>query len=129
MTVQMDFYILKSYSALRNSQNLGLYPDEILNCCFKNTHLGEVMIIKLSFELLLRNIILKVKKSLRCVRLFATPWTVVHGILQARLLGWVAFPFSRGSSQPNLLSNFKVTGNSNNKNIDNSHLHWIIYLS
>ena len=24
----------------------------------------------------------------------------VHGILQARILGWVAFPFSRGSSQP-----------------------------
>ena len=30
----------------------------------------------------------------------ATPWTVVHGILQARILEWVAFPFSRGSSQP-----------------------------
>ena len=25
---------------------------------------------------------------------------MVHGILQARLLEWVAFPFSRGSSQP-----------------------------
>ena len=24
----------------------------------------------------------------------------VHGILQARILGWVAFPFSMGSSQP-----------------------------
>ena len=24
----------------------------------------------------------------------------VHGILQARMLEWVAFPFSRGSSQP-----------------------------
>ena len=23
-----------------------------------------------------------------------------HGILQARILEWVAFPFSRGSSQP-----------------------------
>ena len=38
-------------------------------------------------------------------RLFATPWTIysrpeVHGILQARILEWVAFPFSRGSSQP-----------------------------
>ena len=30
----------------------------------------------------------------------ATPWTVVHGILQARILEWVAFPFSRESSQP-----------------------------
>ena len=26
--------------------------------------------------------------------------TIVHGILQARILDWVAFPFSRGSSQP-----------------------------
>ena len=26
----------------------------------------------------------------------------VHGILQARILEWVAFPFSRGSSQPRI---------------------------
>ena len=38
-------------------------------------------------------------KSLSHVRLFATTWTV-HRILQARILEWVAFPFSRGSSQP-----------------------------
>ena len=37
--------------------------------------------------------------------LFVTPWTVAHqaplfmGILQARLLEWVAISFSRGSSQ------------------------------
>ena len=34
-------------------------------------------------------------KLLSHVRLFATPWTTVHGILQARILEWVAFPFSR----------------------------------
>ena len=40
------------------------------------------------------------------VQLFATPWTVVRqaplsmGILQARILGCVAMPASRGSSQP-----------------------------
>ena len=36
------------------------------------------------------------------VQLFATPWTdyTVHGIVRARILEWVAFPFSRGSSQP-----------------------------
>ena len=28
------------------------------------------------------------------------PMDLVHGILQARILEWVAFPFSRGSSQP-----------------------------
>ena len=27
------------------------------------------------------------------------PWNVVRGILQARILEWVTFPFSRGSSQ------------------------------
>ena len=40
------------------------------------------------------------------VQLFATLWTVAHqaplsmGILQARILKWVAMPSSRGSSQP-----------------------------
>ena len=40
------------------------------------------------------------------IPLFVTPWTVapagssVHGILQARILEWVAMPSSRGSSQP-----------------------------
>ena len=45
-------------------------------------------------------------KLLCCVRLFATPRTVcspqgfsVHGILQARILEWIAISFSRGSSQ------------------------------
>ena len=28
------------------------------------------------------------------------PGSSVHGILQARILEWVAFPFSRGSSKP-----------------------------
>ena len=38
-------------------------------------------------------------KSLSCVQLFVIPWTTDHGILQARILEWVAFPFSKGSSQ------------------------------
>ena len=45
----------------------------------------------------------KVKwKSLSRVQLFVTPLCdyIVHGILQARILEWVAFPFSTGSSQP-----------------------------
>ena len=33
--------------------------------------------------------------------LFCEPMNYTgHGILQARILEWVAFPFSRGSSQP-----------------------------
>ena len=36
------------------------------------------------------------------VRFFVTLWTIasVHGILQARILEWVAMPFARESSQP-----------------------------
>ena len=43
--------------------------------------------------------------SLRCRRLFVTPWTVAHqaslsmGILQARIMEWVVMPSSRGYSQ------------------------------
>ena len=33
-------------------------------------------------------------------REFWLPGSSVHGILQARILEWVAIPFSRGSSQP-----------------------------
>ena len=39
-------------------------------------------------------------KSLSRVWLCDPMGYTVHGILQARLLEWVAFPFSRGSSQP-----------------------------
>ena len=31
---------------------------------------------------------------------YSPPGSFVHGILQARILEWVAMPFSRGSSQP-----------------------------
>ena len=45
-------------------------------------------------------------ESFSGVQLFATQWTVAcqtslaMGILQARILEWVAMPSSRGSSQP-----------------------------
>ena len=45
-------------------------------------------------------------RLLNCVQLFVTPKDCspagpsVHGISQARILEWVAIPFSRGSSQP-----------------------------
>ena len=41
---------------------------------------------------------LKVAQS--CLTLCNLMECIVHGILQARILEWVAFPFSRGSSQP-----------------------------
>ena len=42
----------------------------------------------------------KVKATLTCLTLCDPVDYKVHGIPQARLLEWVAFPFSRGSSQP-----------------------------
>ena len=44
----------------------------------------------------------KVKKLLSCVRLCANMANTVKGILQARMVEWVAFPFSRESSQPGI---------------------------
>ena len=43
---------------------------------------------------------LKVKVAQSCLTLCNHMDYTVHGILQARILAWVAFPFSRGSSQP-----------------------------
>ena len=42
----------------------------------------------------------KVKVAQSCLTLCDPKDCTVHGILQARILEWVAFPFSRGSSQP-----------------------------
>ena len=41
----------------------------------------------------------KVKVAQSCLTLCDPMDYTVHGILQARILEWVAFPFSRGSSQ------------------------------
>ena len=42
----------------------------------------------------------KVKFAQSCPTLCDPMDYTVHGIVQARILQWVAFPFSRGSSQP-----------------------------
>ena len=42
----------------------------------------------------------KVKVAQSCLTLCDPMDYTVHGILQARILEWVAIPFSRGSSQP-----------------------------
>ena len=42
----------------------------------------------------------KVKVTQLCLTLCDPMDYTVHGILQARILEWVAFPFSRGPSQP-----------------------------
>ena len=45
-------------------------------------------------------VIVKVKVAQLCPTLCDPMDSTVHGILQARTLDWVAFPFFRGSSQP-----------------------------
>ena len=42
----------------------------------------------------------EVKVAQLCLTLWNPMDYTVYGILQARILEWVAFPFSRGSSQP-----------------------------
>ena len=44
--------------------------------------------------------LVKVKVTQSCPTLCSPMDYTVHGIFQARILEWVAFPFSRGSSQP-----------------------------
>ena len=43
---------------------------------------------------------MKVKVTQLCLTLYDPMYYTVHGILQARILKWVAVPFSRESSQP-----------------------------
>ena len=43
---------------------------------------------------------MKVKVAQLCLTLCNPMDYTVHGLLQARILEWAAFPFSRGSSQP-----------------------------
>ena len=44
----------------------------------------------------------EVKVAQSCLTLCDPMDYAVHGILQARILEWVAFPFSRGSSNPGI---------------------------
>ena len=52
----------------------------------------------LGSSMLLLMALLKVAQS--CQTLYDPMGYTVHGILQARILEWIAFPFSGGSSQP-----------------------------
>ena len=47
-----------------------------------------------------QRVLVKVKVTQSCLTLCNPMDYIVHGILQARILEWVAVPFSRGSSQP-----------------------------
>ena len=55
----------------------------------------QFLFLKLT-EVLVSQLCLTLCNSMDC----SLPGSSVHGILQARILEWVAIPFSRGSSQP-----------------------------
>ena len=52
------------------------------------------------------------------------PGSLVHGILQARIVEWVAIPFSRGSFQPRDQTQVSYIA----LNLERSVLHFILYL-
>ena len=64
-------------------------------------HIYYILLLCLSILLIFESLILKVKVAQSCPTLCDSQglYTVL-GILQARILEQVAFPFSRGSSQP-----------------------------
>ena len=60
-----------------------------------------------SFPCLLQPVKVKVAQS--CLALCDPKDYTVHGILQARILEWVSFPFSRGSSQSRYRTQVSLT--------------------
>ena len=75
-----------SWLAMEYGVSRALWVDVKVNVCVYMCVLGESP--------------LKVKVAQSCPNLSDPVDQIAHGILQARILEWVAFPFSRGSSQP-----------------------------
>ena len=61
--------------------------------------IGHDLEIKQQQQYMLQVYNMKAKITQSCLTLCNPMDYTVHGILQARILEWVAFPFSRGSSQ------------------------------
>ena len=62
--------------------------------------LNSFSVIATKWRWYFKNILLKVKVAQSCLTLCDPMDYIIHGILQARILEWVTFPGSRGSSQP-----------------------------
>ena len=80
-------------------------PTPQCSCAEVNRHCLKLRYLWINVSILFR-VVERKYYSLSRVQLFVTPMdcsppgSFVHGILQARILEWVAIPFSRGSSQP-----------------------------
>ena len=86
-TVENNMDILKILIVLTNDPAIPLleiYPKK------QNHHLEEIF----------AHPPVKVKVTQSCLTICDPMDYTVHGIFQARILEWVAVPFSRGSSQP-----------------------------
>ena len=66
----------------------------------RKTKANEWDYIKLKNSLTVKEIKVKVKVAQLCPTLCDPMDCILHGVLQARIVEWVAIPFSRGSSQP-----------------------------
>ena len=58
------------------------------------------MKLKVAIESVSAHVSFEVKVARLCLTLCNSMDYTVHGILQARILDWEAFPFSSGSSRP-----------------------------
>ena len=70
-----------------------LHVPEAFHIMFPNPNITPIQQHALSLSV-------TVKVAQSCLTLYDPMDYTIHGILQARILEWVAFPFSRGSSQP-----------------------------
>ena len=88
---EFGIYLIWKFIFLLNTdissiQNIGLKVKIVCQGC------NSISILRLQKD--------KVKVAQSCLTLHDPMDYTIHGILQARRLEWVAFPFSRGSSQP-----------------------------
>ena len=65
-------------------------------CCTAGSHPLPIMCVRLCVSVSVTQSCLTLCDCMDC----SPPGSSVHGVLQARILEWVAIPFSRGSSQP-----------------------------
>ena len=93
----------KSLGKMYFCQALLLFRTTKLECLNNYIHISiTTQAIKIGFPLTIGFSMAKVKEKFAqlCPTLCNPMDYTAHEILQARILEWVAFPFSRGSSQP-----------------------------
>ena len=87
--------LLIELSSSESISTSGINPLLCLTVSFKGSESPVSSLHPLAFR-----VEMKVKVTQSCPTLCDPVDYTVHGILQARIMEWVAFPFSRGSSQP-----------------------------